>query len=193
MKTGVRPPAPPCGAALVAVLLLAALPALGQYTFPRIGLSAAAEAWVDSISVQPDETFTLYACVFGHDPGQPLEQPLGELSWVVHQVCCGAWMNVLAVDLSPDFEHAGESPLSGMTAVANGGCIDSPGIRLATLTVQIVAPGPGRYLWAAGPYALARDCDGNETIFMDMPVTVTVTGEAADRATPWSAAKALYR
>ncbi len=193
MKTGVRHPASRLGPALVAALLLAALPAFGQYTFPRIGLSASAEAWVDSITVQPDETFTLYACVFGHDPGQALAQPLSELSWVVHQVCCGAWMNVLAVDLNPAFQHVGESPLSGMVAVADGGCIDSPGIRLATLTVQIVAPGPGQYLWAAGPYALAHDCQGGEPIFMDMPVTVTVTGETADRDTPWGAAKAMYR
>jgi len=178
---------------LAALLLLCAGPVSAQDRFPRIGLSAAADSWIDSLTVDLGDTFTIYACVFGHDPGEPLAQPLHDVAWVIHQACCGASLNVAAVDLNPDLVHTGQSPLSGIVSTAPD-CIDQDGIRLATLTVELRAEGPGQYLLAAGPYAWAHDCEGGEPVFMDMPVTVTATGAITpDEPGNWSALKAQYR
>lgn len=186
---------PPRRALLVLVTLLAAWvrPAAAQDSFPRIGLSAAADSWVDSLTVELGDTFTIYACVFGHDPGEPLGQPLHDVSWVIHQTCCGASLNVVAVDLNPDLVHTGQSPLSGMVSTAPD-CIDRDGIRLATMTAELRADGPGQYLLAAGPYAWAHDCEGGEPVFMDMPVTINATGTVTPNGRrSWSALKAQYR
>lgn len=182
----------PAAALVLALAMLAAGPAAAQYEFPRVGLSAAADSWVDSLSVDADEIFTLYACVFAHEPGQALEQPLSEVSWVVHQVCCGASMDILAMDLNPDFVHTGDSPLYGMVATADS-CHTAESIRLATLTVRINAPFDGPFLWSAGPYNLVRDCEGGDPIFMGMPITINVSGVTDNEDTPWGALKALYR
>ncbi len=184
-----------CALPALAVLLLlrAAGPAAAQDNFPRVGLSAAAGSWVDSLTVALGDTFTLYVSVLGHTPGEPLAQPLHDVAWVIHQACCGATLDVLATDLNPDLDHTGLSPLSGMVSTA-AGCIDQDAIRLATLTVRLRAEGPGQYLVAAGPYAWAHDCEGGEPVFMDMPVLVTATGTSTPAAPgSWSGLKAQYR
>ncbi|MBE0566941.1 MAG: hypothetical protein IH621_13355 [Krumholzibacteria bacterium] len=187
-------PARRCAAtgAAVLALALAAVPAAAQWDFPRIGLSAAPDRYVDALTAEVGEEFTLYACVFAHEPDQPLQQQLSLIPWVVHQACCGAWMDVISVELNPALEHVGASPLSGMVSSA-AACLDQEGIMLAALTVRLDAPGPGDYIWAAGPYALVEDCEGGHPVFMDMPVTITVPGTTPTEASRWGALKALYR
>jgi len=177
---------------LAAGVLLAAAPARAQYEFPRIGLSAASDRYVTAMEVEVGVPFEIYACVFGHLPGQPLQQPLQQVAWVVHQACCGAVLDLVDVQYNPEFTHAGESPLSGMVSSV-AGCVDAEGIWLATLTVRLLAPGPGEYLWAAGPYSLPVDCDGANPVFMDMPVNITVPGGTPGEDSAWGAVKARYR
>ncbi len=180
-------------AALALVALLVAGPAAAQYDFPRIGLSASPTSYVDTMTAEIGHEFTLYACVFAHEPGQPLQQPLHQVSWVVHQACCGAYLDVQSVELNPLLEHTGSTPLAGMVSSVDG-CLDESAILLATLTVRLDAPGPGQYLWAAGPYAFAQDCEGGNPIFMDMPVTITVPNNSTPtEVRDWGALKALYR
>lgn len=180
-------------AALVLGALLVAGPAAAQYEFPRIGLSASATSYVDTVTATVGDEFTLYACVFGHEPGQPLQQPLHQVAWVVHQACCGAYLDVQSVELNPLLDHIGSTPLAGIVSSVDG-CLDESAILLATLTVRLDAPGPGQYLWAAGPYAYAQDCEGGNPIFMDMPVMITVPDSSTPtEARDWGALKALYR
>lgn len=180
-------------AALVLGVLLLAGPAAAQYDFPRIGLSASATSYVDTVTAAIGDEFILYACVFGHEPGQPLQQPLHQVSWVVHQACCGAYLDVQSMELNPMLDHVGSTPLAGVVSSVDG-CLDESAILLATLTVRLEAPGPGQYLWAAGPYAFAQDCEGGNPIFMDMPVTITVPNNSTPvEARDWGALKALYR
>jgi len=182
-------------AATIGVLagaLLAAASASAQYDFPRIGLSAAPDRYVDAMEAGIGEEFTIYACVFAHVPGEPLQLPLRSVAWVIHQACCGASLDVVDVQYNPDLLHEGRSPLSGMVSSVEG-CLDQDGIWLATLTVRLNAPGPGDYLWAAGPYAAAVDCDGGNPFFMDMPVNITVPASTPSANSSWGTLKAGYR
>jgi hypothetical protein len=178
--------------AALAGLLLAAGSASAQYDFPRIGLSAAPDRYVDAMEAEIGEEFTMYACVFAHAPGEPLQQPLQSVAWVIHQACCGAYLDLVDVVYNPEFVHVGQSPLSGVVSSAET-CVDREGIWLATLTVRLDAPGPGDYLWAAGPYAGAADCDGGTPVFMDMPVNITVPGSTPVVSSSWGTLKARYR
>lgn len=177
---------------LIAGVLLAATPASAQYEFPRIGLSASPDRYVTAMEAEIGEPFDIYACVFGHVPGEPLQQPLQQVAWVVHQACCGAVLDLLDVQYNPEFVHEGQSPLAGMVSSVEG-CVDTEGIWLATLTVRLLAPGPGDYLWAAGPYTAPVDCDGTHPIFMDMPVNITIPGGTPAEDSAWGAVKARYR
>ena len=177
---------------LLAALLLVAAPAAAQYEFPRVGLSAAPDHYVDAMEAQIGEEFTIHACVFAHVPGEPLQLPLHSVAWVIHQACCGASLDLVDVQYNPDLVHEGASPLSGMVSSV-AGCVDQDGIWLATLTVRLNAPGPGDYLWAAGPYAAAVDCDGGNPFFMDMPVNITVPASTPADSPSWGALKASYR
>jgi len=182
--------------ALAAACLLVSIAttAQAQYDFPRIGLSASPDTYVDHVEAEIGETFTLYACVFGNGPGDPLEQPLKSMAWIVHLACCGAAMEVMDVAYNPDFQHEGEGPMTGVTTTTGGECIDQEGIWLATLQVRLDAPGPGDYIWAAGPYDWAVDCNDENPVFMDMPLIITVPGDTTPAAdSSWGSLKADYR
>jgi hypothetical protein len=178
--------------ALVALLLLVAGAARAQEEFPRIGLSASRDVYLDHITVDMGATFTLYAMAFGHTPGQPLGETVLSLPWVIHQVCCGAVLDLQDMELNPDLIHDGH-PLAGMVTSSEQ-CLDQDSIWLATLTVRVAAELPGDYLWAAGPYGPVENCEGTNPFFMAMPVTITFEGEptpTTDHA--WGAIKSLYR
>ena len=76
---------------ILAILILLATSALAQTTYPRVGLSASPDSHVDTITVVPGEEFTLYACVFGHAAGGPVDQPFTSLSWVTG--VASHWLN----------------------------------------------------------------------------------------------------
>lgn len=178
---------------LTALLLLLQAPgAQAQLTFPRLGFSASAESYVDTMTVEMGQEFTLYVCAFGFAPGDPLNQDVAELQWVMHQVCCGGVLEVVGVQYNPAFTHVGD-PYSGVTSSSEA-CVNSDAIMLATLTMTLTAPEPGGYLAAAGPYAAASDCEGNHPLFMDMSMVIYATGEITPVAsTTWGALKATYR
>ena len=101
-----------CQAVLFAAFagsLLGTGSASAQYDFPRIGLSAAPDHYVDAMEAEIGEEFTMYACVFANTPGEPLQQPLQSVAWVIHQACCGAYLDLLDVVYNPEFEHVGQS------------------------------------------------------------------------------------
>ena len=174
------------------LLLLAAGSARAQEEFPRIGLSASPDMYVDHITVDFDSTFTLYAMVFGHAQGQPIGQPVTALPWVIHQVCCGGVLDLLDMQLNPALDHEGH-PLAGMVS-SSPECMDQDSIWLATLQVRVSSSVPGDFLWAAGPYGRIEDCEGTNPFFMAMPVTITVDGQPTPTTEhSWGQVKALYR
>ncbi len=172
-------------------LVLSATSARAQ--FPRIGLSAAPDHHVDNLDVVLGEEFTLYVCVFGIDNETDLEQDFATISWVLHQVCCGATFYVHDVQYSPDFQHSGEPPLGVISS--SEVCVDEPFITLATITMSMDAPTDGEYLTACGPYQQAVDCEGGNPLVMGLPMVLNLTGAGSTPTEPsqWSSVKAYYR
>ena len=192
-RTLVSAPAAPLGLLGLGLLLalLLAVPARAQEEFPRIGLSASPTTYVDRITVDLDSTFTLYAMVFGHEDGAPIGE-VSALPWVIHQVCCGAVLDLQDMELNPALTHDGH-PLAGMVSSSDA-CIDDQSIWLATMTVRVATEIPGDYLWAAGPYGPIEDCEGENPFFMSAPVTITFEGEPTPTTDhSWGEVKALYR
>jgi len=92
-------------AVLFVIVMLSASSARAQ--FPRIGISGSPTEYVENIDVVLNEEFTLYVCVFGPDSDTPLDQDFISLSWVMHQVCCGATLTLHDVQYNTDFQHEG--------------------------------------------------------------------------------------
>ncbi len=178
-------------AVLLAVVMLSASAAQAQ--FPRIGISASSTEYVENIDVVLNEEFTLYVCVFGEDSDTPLDQDFISLSWVLHQVCCGATLTVHNVQYNTDFQHEG-TPNQGVVSSSDV-CVDEPAILLATLTMTIFAEDDGAYLAACGPYQQPVDCEGGNPLLMAMPMTLNLTGAGSvptDHSV-FGELKALYR
>ncbi len=174
------------------IVLALATGARAQESFPRIGISASKTAYVDHITVEFDTEFTLHAMVTGFAPGEPINQPVSVLPWVIHQVCCGAVLEILDIEYNPELQHSGH-PLAGTVSTAEV-CVDQDIIWLATLKVRMVATEAGDMLWAAGPFGPIQDCDGEVPFFMSMPVTITLDGEPTPTdISPWGEIKAMYR
>ena len=176
----------------VVLVLLTATVAQGQIAYPRVGLSASPNEYVDTIEVASGEEFTLYACVFGPGPGEPVGQPFTSLSWVIHQVCCGAQVDIRDFQFSPDFEHVGH-PLVGVLSTA-ATCYDQDSILLATMTCTLTNPTSEGVLWAAGPYDASHDCQGGNALFMGMAVMINAEGDVLPvENSRWGSIKAMYR
>jgi hypothetical protein len=177
---------------LILALLLAAVAARAQTLYPRVGVSASPTEYIDTLEVVPGEEFTLYACVFGPAPGEPVGQAFTSLSWVIHQVCCGAEVDIHHFEYNIDLEHTGH-PLLGVTSSSED-CYDQDSIVLATMTCRLNNPTPGGTLWAAGPFDASHDCAGGNALFVGMAVTLVVDeGSVPAEDTPWGSIKALYR
>ena len=179
--------------ALLAVLvLLTATVARSQTSYPRVGLSASPDEYVDTIEITPGEEFTLYACVFGPGPGEPVDQPFTSLSWVIHQVCCGAEIDIRNLRFNPDLEHVGHPLVGVLTTAAT--CYDQDSILLATMTCNLTNPAPGGVLWAAGPFDASHDCQGGNALFGGMAVTINSEGDVLPvENSRWGSLKAIYR
>jgi len=177
---------------LLTVLFLLTANAQAQTVYPRVGLSASPDFHVDTIEVTPGEEFTLYACVFGPAPGEPVDQSFTSLSWVIHQVCCGAEVDIRDFKFNPDLEHTGH-PLVGVLSTSET-CYDRDSIILATMTCTLNNPTPGGVLWAAGPFDASHDCAGGNALFMGMAVTIDVEGDVTPaEESRWGSIKAMYR
>jgi len=122
-----------------------------------------------------------------------MDQEFSTLSWVIHQVCCGAALSVESVDYSPDFQHEGH-PYTGVISSSEV-CVDEPYILLATMVMTLTADEDGAYLAACGPFQQAVDCAGENPLMMAMTMTLDLTGVSStptDRA-ELGEIKALYR
>ncbi len=179
------------GLALLLVMILSASSARAQ--FPRIGLSASPDEYIETIDVELHQEFTLYVCVFGVDNETPLDQDYSSLSWVLHQVCCGAALSIENVEYNSAFHHEGY-PHDGVVSSSEV-CVDEPSILLATLTMSIFAEEDGEYLAACGPYQQPVDCEGGNPLLMALPMTLNLTGVGGVSAESSSLGelKALYR
>ncbi len=178
-------------AVLFVIVVLGVSSARAQ--FPRLGVSASADEFVGLLDVVLDEEFTLYVCVFGVDEQTSLDQEFSSLSWVLHQVCCGASLIVESVDYNPDFEHEGD-PYMGVLSSSEV-CVDEPFILLATMTMTIVADEDGPYTAACGPYQLAEDCHGENPLVvgLNMILNLSGTGGTPTDSSDWGQLKAMYR
>ena len=177
---------------LVALLVLTASVARSQIMYPRVGLSFSPDEHVDSQVVVPGEEFTLYVCIFGPETGLPVDQPFSSLSWVIHQVCCGAEVDILNYDLNPELTNVGH-PLVGVLTTAET-CYDRESTLLATMTCTLDNPTPGGVLWAAGPSDAAYDCQGGNALFMGMAVNILVEDDVLPvEDSSWGSIKAIYR
>ncbi|MCP4570898.1 MAG: hypothetical protein GY838_00975 [bacterium] len=168
---------------LAVVLMVLAMPV--QAGLPMIGLSASKESYVDQVSAPENEIFTIHACAFGGEDGESLDQPLTALRWVVYQACCGASLELINVTYNPELQHSG-NPIAGVVSRLPA-CRNDDAIWLATLQVRLRAPGPGNYLWAAGSFGFAEDCEGEDVRFNDMPLQMIVPGDGS-----WSALHAEF-
>jgi hypothetical protein len=176
----------------VVLAMLTASLAGAQTAYPRVGMSASPHEYVGNIEVVPGEEFTLYACVFGSGPGEPVNQAFTSLSWVIHQVCCGAEVDISHFDFNPDLDNVGH-PLLGVQTSSET-CYDQDSIVLATMTCTMSNPTPGGVLWAAGPFDASLDCQGGNALFMGMAVTINVDEDVLPvEDTQWGSLKAIYR
>jgi len=177
-------------AATLLFLLISVSSAKAQ--FPRLGLSASPDHHEEFLDVVLDEEFELYICVIGVDEETPLDQGFSEISWVLHQVCCGAALVVTSVEYNPDFQHQGIPSLGVISS--SEGCVDEPAILLATLHATMIADEDGEYLVASGPYGQPVDCEGNNPIVMGMAMTLALTGVSVPtEADTWESVKSYYR
>jgi hypothetical protein len=177
---------------LVALLMLTASVARSQNMYPRVGLSFSPDEHVESQVVVPGEEFTLYVCIFGPETGIPVNQPFSSLSWVIHQVCCGAEVDILHYDLNPDLASVGH-PLVGVLTTAET-CYDRESTLLASMTCTLDNPTPGGVLWAAGPSDASFDCSGGNALFMGMAVNILVEDDVLPvEDSSWGSIKAIYR
>ena len=177
---------------LVAWLVLTAGVARSQNMYPRVGLSFSPDEYLESQVVVPGEEFTLYVCIFGPEAGLPVDQPFTSLSWVIHQVCCGAEVDILNYDLNPELNNEGH-PLVGVLTTADT-CYDRESTLLATMTCTLDNPTPGGVLWAAGPSDAAYDCTGGNALFMGMAVNILVDEDVLPvEDSSWGSIKAIYR
>jgi len=173
--------------------LLAALPATAQWDpLPRIGLSASPDSYVDSLSTDLGKVVTVYVCMFGVDDKTPLQESISSVPWVIHQVCCGAAMEILNTQYNPDMDHVGH-PLAGVRSSART-CMQGSSVLLATVQARITAEQPGDFYWASGLADAFTDCGGAHPQFQGLGILISAKGDQVpDDRTGWGTLKALYR
>jgi hypothetical protein len=160
---------------LVLVGLLASAPAAAQYiTFPRIGVSAAADTYEPRIEVFGDEPFDLHIMVMPPDGQTLLSHDFQQFQWALLEPCCGGAATILATEFTDTCTFEGNL-LSGMTTTANE-CLTGEMIHLGTMTLRMEGlEVPGTYFVLVGPTDLAYDCNGDGVVMTDLIVEVAYT------------------
>jgi hypothetical protein len=167
-------------------------PVSAQTEFPRLGLSAAPDAYVATIDVSTGEPFQLYVVAKGPDGSGVLPFDLLSLEWAVFAPCCGASYEILAIEYNPLLDHVGH-PFTGVSSTS-ANCLEDDFLYLATLTFEMRVEFPGNYILPAGAIGPASDCEGVSHFFFDLTVEAVVDGGFTpnDRST-WGALKSSYR
>ncbi len=162
-------------------------------SLPAIGLSFDKDVYVEHLDVQLNQDFVVYAMAMNLNGGGTVNQQITSMPWVIHQVCCGAVVEIMEVELNPALNHDGH-PLAGMVSSSDT-CLDQETIWLATLTVRMVVPATEDILWAGGPFGPVTDCDGEVPLFSSLLVTIGLEeGEPTPSETSsWGQIKAVYR
>ena len=175
------------------MVLLVSATAGAQTLLPGLGLSAEKDVYVDRIDVEFGTDFTIYVMAMNLDAGGAANQQLTSMPWVIHQVCCGAVVELMDVTFNPALQHTGH-PLAGMVSTSDN-CLDQKQVWLATLTVRMVEPASEEILWAGGPFGSITDCEGEVPLFTGLGVTIAmVDGEPTPSAqSSWGGLKAVYR
>jgi hypothetical protein len=178
------------------VLGLAGLPrpADGQVDPPenysQLGFSAAPDAYVATLLVQPGEPFTLYVIATGPGGGA-LPFDVASAVWGVYAVCCGEDAEILGFSPTDGMSCSGE-PLTGVNA-AMSGCRDEDILTLAAVTMRFLSELPLTYIMRAGAFGPVVDCLGENHLLLGLDVEVTVDGDVTPREqTTWGKLKASY-
>jgi hypothetical protein len=180
--------------ALAATLLLVgAVTALAQTPVARLGFSAAPDAYVESLTVENGEEFTLYVVATGMpgEGGVPFD--VAQFRWSVLQACCGSTFLIQDVEFNPEMEHEG-NPFAGVISHSET-CLTDEFYWIATIRFVSVAEESGPYVAGCIPLDVGLDCDGNEwtMLGMDTIVVVTFDGEVANENATWSEVRRQYR
>jgi len=165
---------------------------VAQTDFPRLGLSAAPDAYISTIEVAAGEPFQVYVVAKGPDGSDVLPFDLLSLEWAVFAPCCGASYEIIAMEFNPLLDHVGH-PFSGVDSSSEI-CLDDDFLYLASLTFEMRVELPGNYILPAGAIGPAYDCDGESHFFFDLTVEAIVDGGFTPNVTStWGALKASYR
>ena len=116
-------------------------------SYSRLGLSAAPDAYVPELTIQPDETFVLYVIAVGPHYG-PLPFDVAEANWAVYAACCGLQAEIVDVQYADGMTHTGQ-PLGGVKSELPV-CYEGDVIMLAAVTFRFFRGTPSTYLMAAG-------------------------------------------
>lgn len=165
---------------------------LAQTEFPRLGLSAAPDAYVGTLEVSAGEPFQLYVVAKGPNGSDVLPFDLLSLAWAVFAPCCGASYEILDIEYNPLLDHVGH-PFTGVDS-ASEICLEDDFLYLASLTFEMRVELPGNYILPAGAIGPAYDCEGESHFFFDLTVEAIVDGGFTpnDKST-WGALKSRYR
>ena len=183
----------PVGLVVIMLAVVLTSPIVIAQTMPAIGLSADKDEYVSHIDVQLNEDFVVYAMAMNLNGGGTVNQTVTSMPWVIHQVCCGAVVEIMDIELNPALNHDGH-PLAGMLSTSDT-CLDQETIWLATLTVRMVAPTTEDVLWAGGPFGQITDCDGEVPLFTSLLLTIGMEGgePTPSVSSSWGQVKAVYR
>jgi hypothetical protein len=175
----------------LALLLGTAAQAQPLDSYSRLGLSAAPDAFVSELTIQPGETFVLYVIAVGPQYG-PLPFDVAEANWAVYAACCGLQAEIVDVQYADGMTHTGQ-PLGGVKSELPV-CYEGDVIMLAAVTFRFLRDTPSTYLMAAGASGPLYDCSGEIHLLMDLAVDVTVAGSLTpDGRQSWGSVKAGYR
>ena len=157
----------------------------------RLGLSAAADEYVDHLEPDIDSPFTLYVILTGLSETEPLTFDLQTVTWLVHTVCCGdSPVGVVSMVQAPGFVTEGDpyDVLETVTLDCHGG--DT--VLLATITFDWLLEGATEFLLSAGAVTAALDCEDDAHLLQTITVAITGQDPTPAESSSWSQIKALF-
>jgi hypothetical protein len=160
-------------------------------SYSRLGLSAAPDAFVSELTIQPGETFVLFVIAVGPQYG-PLPFDVAEANWAIYATCCGQQAEIVDIQYADGMTHTGH-PLGGVKSEMPI-CYEGDVISLAAITFRFFRDTPSTYIMAAGASGPLYDCAGEIHLLMDLAVDVTVAGSLTPvPKLSWGSLKAGYR